>query len=182
MQSVLSVVAGRMKQGNRPSVAGDLLAAINRFKEAIDTYIDANDWDKARELSRTKAPDYQSMVDKKYDEYLVNVKKDGGELVNTGNWKAGVDMYVERRQWSKVFEVLLEEHLTKKVIVPKPPILAEYSLKNAHYLVNHEDNREAPKIFEAITVLKTYGTEPKNVHLDLYRTLASHALSITRAE
>eukprot|EP00750_Incisomonas_marina_P001956 INCI11849.1.p1 GENE.INCI11849.1~~INCI11849.1.p1 ORF type:complete len:1765 (-),score=415.02 INCI11849.1:104-5398(-) len=182
MQSVVSTVAERMQEGNRLSVAGDLLASIAKYREAIDMYIQANDWDKARELSRTKATDYQGMVDKKYNEYLVNVKKDGGELVNTGNWKAGVDMYVERRQWSKVFETLLEEHLTKKVIVPKPPILANYSLKHAHYLVDHEDNAQDPKILEAITVLKTYGTEPKSEHFDLYRKLASHALSITRSE
>jgi intraflagellar transport protein 172 len=182
MNSVLPVVASKLKNGGRLSVAGDLYVSVNRFKEAIDVYIEANDWDKARELSRTKAPDYQAMVDQKYDEYLVNVKKDGGELVNTGNWKAGVDMYAERRQWDKVFEVLLEEHLTKKVIVPKPPILASYALQNAHWLVDHEDNKENPKTFEAITVLKKYGTEPKNEHLELYRKLVSHALSITKAE
>ena len=182
MQSVLTTVAERLREGNRLSVAADLLATIAKYRQAIDLYMEANDWDKARELSRTKAAEFQGMVDKKYDEYLVHVKKDGGELVNTGNWKAGVDMYAERRQWDKVFETLLEEHLTKKVIVPKPPILASYSLRNAHWLVDHEDNSEAPRIFDAVTVLKTYGTEPKSEHFDLYRKLTSHALSITREE
>lgn len=181
-QSVLATVAGKMKEHGRHAVAGDLLSSIGKYKEAIDLYISADEWDKARELSRTKATDYQSMVDQKYDEYLINIKKDGGELVNTGNWKAGVDMYVERRQWDKVFETLLEEHLTKKVIVPKPPILASYSLKKAHWLVDHEDNKENPKVLEAITCLKMYGVEAKSEHLDLYRKLASHALSLTQQE
>jgi intraflagellar transport protein 172 len=180
--AVVTLVADRMKEGSRLSVAADLLSSIAKYREAIDLYIEANDWDKARELSRTKAADYQGMVDKKYDEYLVNVKKDGGELVNTGNWKAGVDMFVDRRQWDKVFEVLLEEHLTKKVIVPKPPILASYALKNAHYFVDHEDNKDTPKVLEAIAVLKTYGTESKSEHFDLYRLLSTHALSLPRQE
>ncbi len=73
------------------------LTTTSRFKEAIEVYIDANEWDKARELSRTKATDYQGMVDQKYDAYLV-AQKDGSELVNTGNWKAGVDMCVNRKK------------------------------------------------------------------------------------
>merc|ERR1712157_253950 len=59
---------------------------------------------------------------------------------------------------------------------------ASYSLKKAHWLVDHEDNSEKPKVLEAITCLKMYGVEAKSEHFDLYRKLASHALSLTQQE
>lgn len=67
---IAELVASRLARLHRYGTAGELLLSIDRFEEAVNVYIVAEEWDKARKVARELEPRLESYVENKYKESL----------------------------------------------------------------------------------------------------------------
>ena len=58
---VTSLVCDRLAHMERFEKAGDLMLSVKNIKEALDMYMSAAAWDKARDIARNIAPRYVDM-------------------------------------------------------------------------------------------------------------------------
>jgi intraflagellar transport protein 172 len=100
-QEVVSSVCKRLVSIERYQTAAEFYHGVELFKEAIDTYILANNWDRARELLQY-APNYADYVESAYINYL---KQRGAidALVDV-DVTAGLDLYAQRGEWDKCLD------------------------------------------------------------------------------
>ena len=82
------------------------------FKEAIDAYISAEMWAKAREVSANYAPKMKSYVEDLYVESLKN-KGDANQLLSV-NVESGLNLYVKNGEWEKCLAVASQQVNTLK--------------------------------------------------------------------
>lgn len=66
-----------------PSVAAQLYITMEMMKEAIDTFISAEEWTKARKVAKELDPAFESYVESKYKERLMK-KGDVEQLADVG--------------------------------------------------------------------------------------------------
>lgn len=84
--------------------AAELYEGIDGHQEAVDIYIVAGLWDKARALSRSAAaarPRLASYVEDAYREHLL-ANEEADQLVQSGSVVEGLEMYARQGLWQKV--------------------------------------------------------------------------------
>lgn len=101
-------VAHRLLAINKFQKAGDLFRDVQQFKQAIDAYIRAESWDPAREIARTAAPQYRDYVEGEYAKHLKSAG-DADGMVKMGAVDTALDIFAQRGEWEKVFEVAGKE-------------------------------------------------------------------------
>ncbi|XP_070555163.1 intraflagellar transport protein 172 homolog [Ptychodera flava] len=99
---ITSIVCPRLIEIQRYNAAGDLYLSADMIKEAIDTYMEGEEWDKAKRIAKEIEPRYERYVDEKYKEFLKNQGK--AESLIGVDVIAALDMYVDRGQWEKCIE------------------------------------------------------------------------------
>ena len=161
-ESVSRGVAQRLVSIRQHARAAVVYRDAERYKEAIDCFVQAGDWDSARDLSRTSAKEYRDYVEKAYRNHLVSSDNAQGVL-DTGDVKSGLEMFARRGQWQKVFEICRDE---------KPEVRGRYAYQNAVNLV------DKGKPFDAIKVLAKHGASSNTKYLDFYKDLTVKILSI----
>lgn len=65
------------------NVAAQLYVSMEMMKEAIDTFIGAEEWNKARKVAKELEPAYESYVESKYKDRLLK-KGDVEQLADVG--------------------------------------------------------------------------------------------------
>ena len=75
---------------------------VDMVKEAIDSFIEGEEWNKAKKVAKELEPRYESYVDEKYKEYLKTQGK--ADTLATVDVVAGIDMYIEKGEWIKAIE------------------------------------------------------------------------------
>ncbi|KAI8482238.1 hypothetical protein Bbelb_400200 [Branchiostoma belcheri] len=92
----------RLKQSFIHCAAAELYLSLDMVKEAIDAFMDGEEWNKAKRVAKELEPRYEQYVDDKYKDYLKNQGK--VESLVGVDVIAALDMYVDRGQWEKCIE------------------------------------------------------------------------------
>lgn len=159
---VVTEVAHRLMDMERYDAAADLFKDIERNKEAIDCYIRANDWEKARMLS--KGTEFQEYVEKAYRAHLVD-SGDSKACMDAGHKTAGLDIMAKRGEWTKLFEKAGKEG---------PAVMGKYGVMYAQKLL------EDKKVCEAVHALAQYGITANEKHAEFYSDITKAALALNQ--
>lgn len=98
----------RLLEINKHAQAAELFCDVQQFKPALDAYIRAGSWERAREIARTSAPQYRDYVEREYTSHLKSAG-DADGMVAAGAVDTALDIFVQRGEWEKVFEVAAKE-------------------------------------------------------------------------
>lgn len=105
---VIQVVGPRLIEIQKYSAAAELYLNLDLIKEAIDAFIEGEEWNKAKRVAKELEPRYEDYVDQRYKEYLKNQGK-VDSLVGV-DVMAALDMYAERGQWEKCIETASKQN------------------------------------------------------------------------
>eukprot|EP01029_Cantina_marsupialis_P015583 TRINITY_DN3415_c0_g1_i3.p1 TRINITY_DN3415_c0_g1~~TRINITY_DN3415_c0_g1_i3.p1 ORF type:complete len:801 (+),score=314.00 TRINITY_DN3415_c0_g1_i3:205-2607(+) len=147
-------VARRLNQIGRNAAAADLFRDAEEYKQAIDCYLKVLAWEKAKQTAQLYAPQYLQYVEGAYTRHL-SEKGDASALVKAGNVDQGLEMFAERGEWEKVFEICLDDEATCR----------KYSVRYATSLC------EEHKTISAIGALRKYGVGLGSEDIELCGTL-----------
>ena len=152
---VCAEVGRRLAALRRWAAAGDLLRDAEQWKDAINAYIEAEAWDKARGIARSAAPMFKDRVESAYKASL-RQGGDGEGMVATGNVDEALGMLASSGKWERVFELAADKG---------PVVLAKYAFPYAERALS-EGSRE-----ELLRLTSTYGLPGIPSQLSLYRRL-----------
>nr|XP_020664000.1 intraflagellar transport protein 172 homolog [Pogona vitticeps] len=99
---VMRTVGPQLVSIGQFNVAAELYLNLDLIKEAIDAFMEGEEWNKAKRVAKELDPRYEEYVDQHYKAYL----KDQGKvdsLVGV-DVMAALDLYVEREEWEKCLE------------------------------------------------------------------------------
>ncbi|KAA8582872.1 hypothetical protein FQN60_015418, partial [Etheostoma spectabile] len=105
---VIQVVGPRLTKLRKYNAAAELYLNMNLIKEAINVFIEGEEWNKAKRVAKELEPRYEDYVDQKYKEHLKNQGK-VDSLVGV-DVMAALDMYAERGQWEKCLETASKQN------------------------------------------------------------------------
>eukprot|EP00698_Gefionella_okellyi_P025059 TRINITY_DN9055_c0_g1_i1.p1 TRINITY_DN9055_c0_g1~~TRINITY_DN9055_c0_g1_i1.p1 ORF type:complete len:1722 (-),score=456.28 TRINITY_DN9055_c0_g1_i1:33-5198(-) len=158
---VVGTVSERLIEISRFEQAAELWVGIDRYKEAIDVYIQAGLWDKARRVAQSYAPQLRDYVEKSNTEQLVK-SKDTHSLIRGGQVAAGLDVLADQGRWQELMEIAQEQGLT---------VVHRYAVMNA-------DRKFAMgNVEEAVGVFAEYGLPADPRYFDLYKRVVRKAIS-----
>uniref|UniRef100_A0A8C4PL37 Intraflagellar transport 172 n=1 Tax=Equus asinus TaxID=9793 RepID=A0A8C4PL37_EQUAS len=90
------------------SAAAELYLNLDLVKEAIDAFIEGEEWNKAKRVAKELDPRYEDYVDQHYKEFLKNQGK-VDSLVGV-DVVAALDLYVEQGQWDKCIDTATKQN------------------------------------------------------------------------
>ncbi|KAF3826454.1 hypothetical protein GH733_008979 [Mirounga leonina] len=90
------------------SAAAELYLNLDLVKEAINAFIEGEEWNKAKRVAKELDPRYEDYVDQHYKEFLKNQGK-VDSLVGV-DVVAALDLYVEQGQWDKCIETATKQN------------------------------------------------------------------------
>ncbi|XP_077991845.1 intraflagellar transport protein 172 homolog [Glandiceps talaboti] len=99
---ITSMVCPRLIEIGKFDSAGELYLSADMIKEAIDTFMEGEEWDKAKRVAKELEPRYERYVDEKYKEFLKNQGK--AENLIGVDVIAALDMMVNQGQWEKCID------------------------------------------------------------------------------
>ncbi|XP_033977130.1 intraflagellar transport protein 172 homolog [Trematomus bernacchii] len=153
-EEVVQLVGPRLTKLMKYNAAAELYLNMNLIKEAIDVFIEGEEWNKAKRVAKELEPRYEDYVDQKYKEHLKNQGK-ADSLVGV-DVMAALDMYAERGQWEKCLETASKQNFK---------ILQKYVALYATHLIKDED---APK---ALQLYVQHGAPPNPQNFNIYKRL-----------
>ncbi|KAF6103703.1 intraflagellar transport 172 [Phyllostomus discolor] len=88
--------------------AAELYLNLDLVKEAIDAFMEAEEWNKAKRVAKELDPRYEDYVDQHYKDFL----KDQGKVDSLVGVDvvAALDLYVEQGQWDKCIETATKQN------------------------------------------------------------------------
>ncbi|XP_068609645.1 intraflagellar transport protein 172 homolog [Brachionichthys hirsutus] len=135
---VIKVVAPRLKQLGNHKGAADLYLYVDLYKEAIDVFIEAGEWNQAKSISSRLEPSYTSYVDRLYKEHLQS--KGNADALVSVDIIAALDMYAARGQWDKCIDTASKQNskvFQKYVALCAASLLPTEAQKALQLLVKH---------------------------------------------
>eukprot|EP01006_Ploeotia_vitrea_P031095 TRINITY_DN63406_c0_g1_i1.p1 TRINITY_DN63406_c0_g1~~TRINITY_DN63406_c0_g1_i1.p1 ORF type:complete len:1553 (+),score=958.06 TRINITY_DN63406_c0_g1_i1:271-4659(+) len=162
--SVVDTVCKRLVAVGRYEAAAELQAGVDKHKEAIDTYIQGNLYEKAAYHAKTHASELVSYVKSQHEQFLIsNDKIKDLQMVNP---IAALEEFVARGDWDEVYSVAGKQG---------PAMVATYAALQAKQLV------DAGKFHEALNVLAERGVSGSasttgGTNLLLYERVAREVL------
>ncbi|KAJ8355794.1 hypothetical protein SKAU_G00185880 [Synaphobranchus kaupii] len=124
---VVHILGPRLVQLRKYSAAAELYINLDLIKEAIDAFIQGEEWNKAKRVAKELDPRFEEYVDQKYKEYLKNQGK-VDSLVGV-DVMAALDMYAERGQWDKCIETAAKQNF--KILHKYIALYATHLIKEA---------------------------------------------------
>ncbi|XP_074197923.1 intraflagellar transport protein 172 homolog isoform X2 [Camelus bactrianus] len=111
------------------SAAAELYLNLDLVKEAIDAFIEGEEWNKAKRVAKELDPRYEDYVDQHYKEVLKNQGK-VDSLVGV-DVVAALDLYVEQGQWDKCIETAAKQNY--KILHKYVALYATHLLREGGY-------------------------------------------------
>ncbi|KAM6123262.1 intraflagellar transport protein 172 homolog [Pterocles gutturalis] len=145
---VTRAVAPQLVAMKKYSAAAELCLSLDLVREAINAFIDGEEWSKAKHLAKELDPRSEEYVDQRYKEYLKNQGK-VDSLVGV-DVLAALDMYAEQEQWEKCLEVAAKQNykvLHKYVALYATHLIREGSWDKALSLYIHHGAPANPQNF-----------------------------------
>uniref|UniRef100_UPI003AACFFE7 intraflagellar transport protein 172 homolog isoform X1 n=1 Tax=Centroberyx gerrardi TaxID=166262 RepID=UPI003AACFFE7 len=151
---VIQTVGPRLTQLRKYSAAAELYLNLDLIKEAIDVFIEGEEWNKAKRVAKELEPRYEGYVDQKYKDHLKNQGK-VDSLVGV-DVMAALDMYAERGQWEKCLDTASKQNFK---------ILHKYVALYATHLIKEED------ALKALQLYVQHGAPPNPQNFNIYKRL-----------
>ncbi|XP_026514869.1 intraflagellar transport protein 172 homolog [Terrapene carolina triunguis] len=104
---VTRLVGPQLVAVKKYSAAAELYLNLDLIREAIDAFIEGEEWNKAKRVAKELDPRSEEYVDQRYKEYLKHQGK-VDSLVGV-DVMAALDMYAEREQWEKCLETAAKQ-------------------------------------------------------------------------
>ncbi|KAJ8945935.1 hypothetical protein NQ318_016763 [Aromia moschata] len=179
---VIKVLSPRLVEIGEHGVAAQLYISMELMKEAIDAFIMAEEWGKARKVAKELEPAYESYVESKYKDRLLK-KGDVEQLADVGkksdtrnscqrtklnteygaytSWGA-LDLLAEQGQWARCIE---------KAKAQNAPILHKYVALYAAKLLKDGF------VMEALNLYSTHGAPAMPQNFNIYNHIALEIFS-----
>ncbi|KAJ8009128.1 hypothetical protein DPEC_G00085660 [Dallia pectoralis] len=158
---VIQTVGPRLTQLRKYSAAAELYLNLDLIKEAIDAFIEGEEWNKAKRVAKELDPRFEDYVDQRYKEHLKNQGK-ADSLVGV-DVMAALDMYAERGQWEKCIEIASKQNYK---------ILHKYVALYATHLIK-EGNAE-----KALNLYSQHGAPANPQNFNIYKRMFLDLLSL----
>uniref|UniRef100_W5KZE2 Intraflagellar transport protein 172 homolog n=1 Tax=Astyanax mexicanus TaxID=7994 RepID=W5KZE2_ASTMX len=158
---VIQAVGPCLVQHRKYRAAAELYLNIDLIKEAVDAFIEGEEWNKAKRVAKELDPRLEGYVDQCYKEHLRNQGK-VDSLVGV-DVMAALDIYVERGQWEKCIDTASKQNFK---------ILHKYLALYATHLI---------KEGEAEKVLKLYvqhGVPANPQNFNIYKRLFQECMNL----
>ncbi|KAJ8934987.1 hypothetical protein NQ314_013074 [Rhamnusium bicolor] len=153
---VIKILSPRLVDIGEYGVAAQLYVSMEMMKEAIDAFIIAEDWNKARKVAKELEPAYESYVESKYKDRLL--KKGDVEQLADVDIIGALDLLAEQGQWARCIE---------KAKAHNTPILHKYVALYAAKLLKDGF------VVEALNLYSTYGAPAMPQNFNIYNHIAT---------
>ncbi|KAF5402479.1 Intraflagellar transport protein [Paragonimus heterotremus] len=171
---VAELVASRLMNIKRYTLAGELLLSVDRTQKAIDAFIAGEEWSKARRVARELEPRLESYVERKYKEAL---KSSGqAETLEGVDILSALDMYAQQGRWEKCLaaaEQLLQAASTSVTgggsssskVKREHQRLHKYVAAYAATLIKES------RVYDAMLLYKKYGAPAYTQNFNIYKRI-----------
>ncbi|XP_050517357.1 intraflagellar transport protein 172 homolog [Diabrotica virgifera virgifera] len=153
---VIKVLSPRLIEIGEHNVAAQLYASMEMIKEAIDAFIVAEEWNKARKVAKELDPAFENYVETKYKDRLL--KKGDVEQLADVDIIGALDLLAEQGQWSRCIE---------KAKSHTAPILHKYVALYAAKLLKDQ------LVTEALQLYFTHGAPAMPQNFNIYNHIAT---------
>lgn len=126
---VVRLVGPKLVSAGRHNAAAELYLNLDLVKEAIDAFIDGEEWNKAKRVAKELDSRYEQYVNDRYKDHLKNQGK-VDSLVGV-DVVAGLDMYAERGQWERCIEIAAKQNY--KVLHKYVALFATHLIKEGSW-------------------------------------------------
>ena len=158
---VVGVCARRLSDIGRFEQAGELLEGVDAHRDAVEAYLRAKLWERARHAATAGGPQLVRWAEEQHAAALAAVG-DAGALMQQGNVSAGIEVLAQQGQWNKVHELAKEQGGEAAMA---------YALKHAKYCCQSGD------FVGGCAALAQNGCPAQPAHYEMYRLLAREVLS-----
>ncbi|XP_024146740.1 intraflagellar transport protein 172 homolog [Oryzias melastigma] len=158
---VIRVVGPRLAQLRKFNAAAELYLSMDLFQEAINVFMEGEEWNKAKRVAKEQEPRLESYVDQKYKEYLKNQGR--VESLVDVDVMAALDLYAERGQWDKCLETASKQNLK---------VLHKYVALYATQLIREGGAERALQLY------LQYGASPNPQNFNIYKRLFLDLISL----
>ncbi|XP_022904124.2 intraflagellar transport protein 172 homolog [Onthophagus taurus] len=156
------VLAPRLISIGEHTVAAQLYVNADLTKDAIDTFISAEDWVRARKLAKELEPAYEAYVESRYKDRLLT--EGNVEQLADVDIIGALDLLVEQGQWARCIE---------KAKSHSAPVLHKYVALYASQLIKEGFIAEALKLYI------TYGVPAVTQNFNIYNQISVNIFSMT---
>ncbi|KAF2887801.1 hypothetical protein ILUMI_18372 [Ignelater luminosus] len=146
----------RLAEIGEHSVAAQLYINVDLMKEAIDSFILAEDWAKAKKLAKQLDPAYENYIESKYKDRLL--KEGNVEQLADIDIIGALDLLAEQGQWLRCIE---------KAKSHSAPVLHKYIALYASHLLKDGFT------IEALNLYKTHGAPAIAQNFNIYTRIAT---------
>ncbi|VEN45242.1 unnamed protein product, partial [Callosobruchus maculatus] len=153
---IIKVLSPRLMEVGEYNVAAQLYVSMEMMKEAIDTFITAEEWNKARKVAKELEPAYESYVESKYKDRLM--KKGDVEQLADVDIIGALDLLAEQGQWARCIE---------KAKVHNTPTLHKYVALYAAKLLKDGF------VTDALNLYATHGAPAMPQNFNIYNHIAT---------
>ncbi|XP_040282805.1 intraflagellar transport protein 172 homolog [Bufo bufo] len=126
---VIHLVGPKLMSAGKHNAAAELYLNMDLIKEAIDAFIDGEEWNKAKRVAKELDSRYEQYVDERYKDYLKN-QGNVDSLVGV-DVMAALDMYAERGQWEKCIDIAGKQ--SYKVLHKYVALFATHLIKDGNW-------------------------------------------------
>mmetsp|Transcript_10682 Transcript_10682/g.13871 ORF Transcript_10682/g.13871 Transcript_10682/m.13871 type:complete len:1746 (-) Transcript_10682:405-5642(-) len=160
---VVREVAMRLREVGKHETAADILREADLVQEAVDTAMQGEAWDKARDVAGGHH-EMQEKVAKNYETNLVTTEN-AEQLVEIGQTEAALDVLAQRDDWDRLWTVAQEKRLPLSAI-------SKYIVLRVNGLLQDGGN----KLDAAVRTLRTQGTPTDDDTFQMYQDLVKGVL------
>ena len=149
----------------RHNAAAQLYMGVEMIKEAVDAFISAQEWNKARKVAKELEPRLESYVDQRYKDFLKNEGK--AEQLASVDLISALDMYVDQGNWEKALDTAATHG---------PEVLHKYVATCATQAIRDG------KVTEGLKLYNKYGAPPYPQNFNIYKRIAVDLFALPHDE
>ncbi|XP_030627149.1 intraflagellar transport protein 172 homolog [Chanos chanos] len=159
---VVRTIGPRLIQLQKYNAAAELYLNLDLIKEAVDAFMEGEEWNKAKRVAKELEPRLEDYVDQHYKEHLKNQGK-VDSLVGV-DVIAALDIYAERGQWEKCIETASKQNYK---------ILHKYVALYATHLIKEGEPEKALNLYTQ------HGLPANPQNFNIYKRMFLDLLSVT---
>ena len=162
---VATVAGPKLVEIGRFSAAAQLYLGCEMIKEAIDAFIEGEEWGKAKKVAKELEPRLEGYVDEKYKYFLKNAGR--ADVLADVDVIGALDLYVEQGNWRKALTTASEHG---------PEVLHKYVAMNATQLIKEGNPTGAMELY------KKYGTPNFRANYNIYKRIGVDLFSTKKID
>ncbi|CAH1772611.1 unnamed protein product [Owenia fusiformis] len=160
-EAVVQIVGPRLVEIGKYTAAAELYLRVDMIKEAIDAFIDGEEWNKAKKVAKELEPRYEAYVDEKHTRHLKQQGNVDGIIAK--DVVAGLDIYVEKGEWEKCIEIA-EQQSSK--------VLDKYVALYSTHLIKEN------KVIKAMDLFVKHGAPAHPQNFNIYKRIVHDILNM----